>query len=46
MQRKCQSVSQPFITKNLERSDGDIDILKTYMKSQRVPIAVMPSLRA
>ena len=29
---------------NLERSDGDIDILKTYLKTQRVPRAVIEAL--
>ena len=29
---------------NLERSDGDIDTLKTYLKAQRVPRAVIEAL--
>jgi hypothetical protein len=29
---------------NLERSDGDIDILKTYLKTQHVPGAVIEAL--
>ena len=29
---------------NLERSDGDIDILKTYLKTQHVPRAVIEAL--
>jgi hypothetical protein len=29
---------------NLERSDGDIDILKTYLKTQRVPRAAIEVL--
>jgi hypothetical protein len=29
---------------NLERSDGDIDILKTYLKRQHVPRAVIEAL--
>lgn len=29
---------------NLERSDGDIDILKSYLKTRRVPRAVIEAL--
>jgi hypothetical protein len=29
---------------NLERSDGDIDILKTYLKTQHVPRTVIDAL--